>query len=167
MIKKGEKIYESAAKRKLEEFLKTAAIGRTYTFDELSAVAGEDVKVKRYLVHSVDRVLRRHHNRTLVSIRGEGYQICPPEELHLVSRDLRQSGKRKFSKGMEVLNTVSLLDLNDKVRRDHLIEMSKSGAVLAVCRLMDSPKTTKALKNADIEKIPIGAKALDLLKKSV
>jgi len=65
-----------AAIAAVEKAARNLPVGSRLTFDEMSAMAGVDVRRMRSVVYNASRHLERHHDRRLASVKGVGYQVC-------------------------------------------------------------------------------------------
>lgn len=156
----GIKIHTSSAVLQLERFLKDKPSGNQFTFDELSKEAGRDIKKDRFIIASVMRILTRHHDRVLRSVRGVGYEICRTEDITGVSEAFRKSAKNKVVRACEVLDTVDISKLSTSDLARYLKEQAKAGTMLTICKAIDNKKL---LKNEDSLSIPTEGSILALI----
>ena len=70
-------VMNKEAIHKIERAMSKAEYGSTYTFDQLSGIAGTDVRSHRSIISCANRQLLRHHDRCLVNIWGKGYRLEP------------------------------------------------------------------------------------------
>jgi len=155
------KLHTSSAVLLLEKFLKDQPDGKQFTFAELNVAAGRDVKTDRFIIASVIRILARHHDRVLRSIRGIGYEIVKQEEIVDVSVALRKSAKNKIVRAYDVTSTVDVSKLSQNDLAKYLKEQAKVGTLLTVCKVIDSRKLLK--KGADNLSIPTEGSVLALI----
>lgn len=155
------KVHTSSAVLQLEKFLKDKPDGSKFTFEELSTEAGRDVKVDRYLIASVMRILARHHDRVLRSVRGVGYEIVKQEEIVDVSQAFRKSAKNKIVRAYDVISTVDVSKLSQADLAKYLKEQAKVGTLLTVCKVIDSRKLLK--KGAGQVSVPTEGSVMALL----
>lgn len=83
--------------QKLVESLKGIPYDTKFSYKELSVLAGTDVLKNRSTLTATQRHLLRHHDRTLINIRGYGYQVCHPEkENEWLLKELQIEDHRKY-----------------------------------------------------------------------
>jgi len=155
------KMHTSAAVLLLEKFLKDQPDGKLFTFDELNKAAERDVKTDRFIIASVMRILTRHHDRVLRSVRGIGYEIVKQEEVVDVSQAFRKSAKNKIVRAYDVTSTIDVSKLSQADLAKYLKEQAKVGTLLTVCRVIDSRKLLK--KGADQVSVPTEGSVMALL----
>ena len=135
-----QRFHVSAATLTLEKYLRDQEPGTKFTFDQLSEIAGKDIRVFRYIIPSVNARLIKHHDKVLQSVHGEGYSLLRSDEVADYSRMLRASAKKKVIRAFNVCQTVDISTLSDKDRDKFIKEQCVSGTTLAVMRAVDSRK---------------------------
>lgn len=133
------KNYRPSSKR-LEEHLKKMPIGASITYEELSAIADVDVSTPKYrfVLEAARRALIKHHDRCLINIRGQGYQIGTADQILSASEAYR---KRSFNAALtahEIVKTIDLTTLTEKERQAVYREQAKSACMLVVYKATEN-----------------------------
>lgn len=158
-------VHTSAATKMLEAALKSADYGTEYTFGRLNEIASRDVRTDRYILATVSRILRKHHDRVLQSIRGIGYRIVHPSEAAGVSMSYQKAARKKIEVAYEVLDTVSpqqLKDMSEADKNKFFTQQARAGTMLAVVKAVDS-RRFKKLAGINEHKIPKDRDVLGLI----
>lgn len=100
----------------LEQALKNKEPGQTFSFDELNAMAGLDVRVYRSVVESVKKALLNHHGKLLTNLRGIGYRLSLAGEFHIIAKDYRKKSGKALKKSLTILNVADMSLMSEEDR---------------------------------------------------
>ena len=142
------------AVKALENFLKELNYETFVSYDQLNKVAGIDITSSkfRYVLEAARRSLINHHDRVLVNVRGQGYQIANLQQTMAASSGYRKRSYNSAKKAFEITKTVDLSTLSDDQKLALLKEQEKSACLLVVYRA-----TENKLLNSGDEKIQINS----------
>jgi hypothetical protein len=142
------------AVKALENYLKTLSYESFVSFEQLNKIAGVDITTPkfRYILEAARRSLISHHDRVLVNVRGQGYQIANLQQTMAASSGYRKRSYNSAKKAFEITKTVDLNTLSDDQKHALLKEQEKSACLLVVYRA-----TENKLLNAGDEKVQINS----------
>lgn len=126
-----------AARIALENELKDAEYGKIYSYEELSSIAGVDVKKQRHILETTKRCLLRHHNRLLASLRGQGYSICEPNLFYTEARASRLRAQNSTKRAYEICRAVPLDKLTEEERKHLFNEEARNGCLLVTFKVLE------------------------------
>ena len=124
----------------LEDVLRNAEYGKSYTFEELTKIAGVDIQEHRHLIPTLRRCLLKHHKRLLTSIKGIGYSISMPNQCEKHARDQRVRAYRSTKKAFQICRSVPLDSLTSEERNCLVNEEIKNGALLVTYKVLEQKR---------------------------
>jgi|OM-RGC.v1.021544250 hypothetical protein len=128
----------------LIEQAKAEDYDRVYTFQELSDVAGVDVKAKRYILRSAQERARKRVGIEHGPVNGEGIKLLAPREIVDKGEHSRQAVRRKSTRALRSLACVQYDELapEDQIRHNML------ACTFGMFRLVTSRESTQRIEGA-------------------
>lgn len=146
----------------LVDLLKTASVGETITFDQMSSQLGQDVRRIRYVIEVARRVLLAEHSMRFDSVFSVGLKRMNLEDAIGVADRTLAKARRMARNESRRVNTqlAGANDVDDRTRFALNARLSVLGAVAELA----APKTVKLVSaNADERVIPFG-RVLELFR---
>ncbi len=136
----------------LEDYMKRLDYGEFVSFEKLTEIAELDVQGKyRYVLESAKRALLRHHDRVLISKRGEGYVIGTPETIVAESSSRRKKAYNQVRGSVEIVKTIDMSKLSHEEQQKVVHEQKKNHFLLVSYRA-----TENKLLNDPTDKVQLG-----------
>jgi hypothetical protein len=136
----------------IRDYLKAQSYGTFVAFQTLNDIAGVNVRSPkfRYILDYAKRDLLRHHDRVLVSVRGEGYEIATTTQCVSASSSYRKRSYKAAKTAFAITRTIDLSKLSDAERNRVVTEQCKAGALLvtySACenKLLNGPDSPKLI----------------------
>jgi GH25 family lysozyme M1 (1,4-beta-N-acetylmuramidase) len=128
------------ASKALEDYLKVKPIGTFIGFPELCKVADVDILApnRRYILEAARRALLKHHDRVLVSVRGEGYQVADLNQTLSASAGYRKRSYKAAKSAFETVKTIDLSKLDEKEKYQVIKEQAKSACMLTIYKATEN-----------------------------
>lgn len=99
--------------RALADRLAVVPVGESISFAALSGVAGEDITIRRHLLHSAIRIVQRESGAIFTNERGKGYRRLTAESIPGIGvyarariRSTARRGSRAITDGLQFQNDV-------------------------------------------------------------
>ena len=129
----------------LEQALKVKALGETFTYPELSELAGCDVLECRTVLETTKRNLLRHHNILLSNIRGTGYRICEPGQFHVEAQGYMKKSTKALKKSSQILNVADLSQMSEEDKLETIKQAGKCQMLLIVSKIASKDKLANVI----------------------
>lgn len=154
---------KSAEKGILLAAISKKSKGDTVTWEWMNEVAGFDIRTRRDVIDWVRNRLLHDYSLVLHPIKGVGYEILSPVNVHRVAaRKSREHIRRTAYKTRLKLQTVDLSELKEAERLPHLAE-AEAAHIQYHAAKEQSVKLLANSLNGGGQKLPL-ANLLDALK---
>lgn len=131
--------------KRLEDGLRQVPINEVLTFEQMSEMAGINVRERRSVIAAARRGLLNHGGKWLANVKGIGYKICAPEYLADEARAYRKRSGRNLKRGNKILKVVDFSSLDDDGRQRTVNELGKMQLCLVAFEASKSDKVNWAL----------------------
>lgn len=115
--------------RALIEAMKEAYVGQTFTYDQLSKIAGVRVNGTFPGLQTVRKRLLKDYGIVLAAVRGIGLKRLSDTEILSTGKGVRSSLRRKSSRSLEDHSKVDFKNLDRKGQQSFVAHTSLMGAI--------------------------------------
>lgn len=148
---------------RLVDYMRGAAMGKLFTYAELSGIVGADVRVaKRHWLESAKRILVARHGIVFESVRGQGLRRLSDGELPALADHDRKGIHRRAGRSARKLACANV----EALSTDQKTKLYVGLATLAVVRHVTGAQQQKRLTGIVIttqQRLPV-ASAIEALK---
>ena len=120
--------------------LKDKPFGETFTFGELEELAGLDVREHRSVLEAAKKSLLKNQGKLLANLRGIGYRISKPGEMHVSAGSYRNKATKDLKRGRRIIDVVDMSGMSDKEKEETCKEGGKISWLISATKVASKEK---------------------------
>ena len=161
-VEKNKPLFEiSVEARLMAERLARAAMGELVTYDELSDIIGQNVRLQRNKgrLNTALRTVLNDHRMVFGVVVNEGYKRLADADMSKIGRQSARKIRREAQRAKKKMACVNL----DKLTSEQKSEWNVAATIISMTEEVSAPRAVKAIESAvskTQQQLPV-AKALE------